>query len=432
MTQSITNHGSAGSREEWSLVCDRCGGAFDMEPLVFGCPACASGGVQSVLDLRFRPHHTPAPLSARKGAGGLCRYLDLLPSRDADDWVSLGEGGTNLQRSRLNGPRLGLKALYFKNETTNPTWSFKDRYVAVTVNVARRFGFRRVVVSSTGNLGVSVAAYAAAAGMDCLFIALPQTARPIVDQARLHGARVVITSAESRQEVFEHCARHEDWFPVGLFLNRPVQNPFGIEGYKTFAYEMIDDLGRAPAAVLFPCARGNGLYGAWKGFREALEWGWVSTAPAMVGCQPEGANSLEVSLRQGAERAVELPRIESVAVSAAETIADDHALAAIRESGGDALSVTDQEILAATRELGREGLCVEASSALPVACLPRLVESGRYDPADPLVCVLTAAGIKWPEHLDLGGPPIDEVENDAGVLDAYLAGFGRDGNARSA
>ena len=412
------------------MVCARCGCTFDLEPLVFGCPVCAPDGVQSVLDLRFRPHRTPTPFSARKGAAGVCRYLDLLPGGDAEEWVSLGEGGTNLQRSRVIGPRLGIEALYFKNETTNPTWSFKDRYVAVTVNIARRFGFRRVVVSSTGNLGVSVAAYAAAAGMDCLFIALPQTARPILDQARLHGAQVMITSPDSRQEVFEHCARHTDWFPVGLFLNRPIQNPFGIEGYKTFAYEMIEDLGRAPAAVLFPCARGNGLYGTWKGFREALEWGWASTAPAMVGCQPEGANFLEVSLRQGAEHAVELPRIESVAVSAAETIADDHALAAIRESGGDALSVTDGEILTAARELGREGLCVEASSALPVACLPRLVESHQFDPAAPLICVLTAAGIKWPDHLDLGGLPIDEVEYNVGVLDAYLAAFGRDRNAR--
>jgi threonine synthase len=150
----------------------------------------------------------------------------------------------------------------------------------------------------------------------------------------------------------------------------------------------------------------------------------------LVGCQPKGANSLEVSLRQGAERAVELPRIESVAASTAETIADDQALAAIRESSGDALSVTDEEILAATRELGREGLCVEASSALPVACLSRIVESHRFDPGDPLVCVLTSAGIKWPEHLDLGGPPIDEVKNDAGFLDAYLAGFEHDGDAR--
>jgi len=354
----------------------------------------------------------------------VCRYLDLLPGGDADDWVSLGEGGTNLQRSRVIGPRLGLGSLYFKNETTNPTWSFKDRYVAVTVNVARRFGFRRAVVSSTGNLGVSVAAYAAAAGMDCLFIALPGTARPILDQARLHGAHVVITGPQSRQEVFEHCARHEDWFPVGLFLDRPVQNPFGIEGYKTFAYEMIEALGRAPAAVLFPCARGNGLYGAWKGFREAREWGWASTLPAMVAGQPVGANSLEVSLGQGAERAVELPRIESVAFSAAETIADDHALAAIRESGGDALSVGDEEILDAARDLGREGLCVEASSALPVACLPRLLERRGFGADDPVVCVLTAAGMKWPEHLDLGGPPIVEVENDAHVLDAYLAGLG--------
>ena len=227
--------------------------------------------------------------------------------------MSLGEGDTPLVLSRVIGPRLGLSRLYFKNETVNPTWSFKDRYVAVTVNVARMLGYRRAVVSSTGNLGVSAAAYCAAAGLTCLFLAPRHTGGPLLSQARLHGAEVVRTTSEGRQVVFEHLARHRGWFPIGLFLPRPVHNPFGIEGYRTIAYEILEELGTAPAAMLFPCARGNGLYGAWKGFRDAQRWGWAADVPAMVACQPLGANSLEVSLRRGEAEVIELPPAESIA-----------------------------------------------------------------------------------------------------------------------
>jgi threonine synthase len=336
----------------------------------------------------------------------------------------LGEGGTPLLLSRSIGPRLGLRRLYFKNETVNPTWSFKDRYVAVTINAARSFGFRRAVVSSTGNLGVSTAAYCAAAGLRCLFLAPPQTSRLILDQARLHGAHVMVTSWEGRQPIFEYLSRDRGWFPVGLFLPRPVHNPFGIEGYKAFAYETLADLRVPPAAMLYPCARGNGLYGTWKGFSEAREFGWTGSAPAMVACQPVGANSLEVSLREGADEAVELSPVESVAVSTKETVADTQALRAIRASQGTALSANDSEILRAVEALGSEGLCVEASSALPVACLPRLLEDSWVSHDDPIICVLTAAGIKWPEQMSTTARAPMQVDPTPEAVDRYLVACG--------
>ena len=202
---------------------------------------------------------------------------------------------------------------------------------------------------------------------------------------------------------------------------------FGIEGYKTFAYEMLEALGDLPAAVLFPCARGNGLYGAWKGFREAVDFGWTVRLPAMVACQPAGANSLEASLHQGAKEAVELSPVESVAVSTKETVSDTRALEAIHASGGTALSATDAEILQAVQDLGREGLCVEASSALPVACLPRLVAEAARATVGPIVCVLTAAGIKWPDTMAAGAPANPLVDPAPVAVDRYLASLGLDG-----
>ena len=284
------------------LTCDRCGLMLDVGPYLYGCPRCAKRGMVNVLEV-VRDSGTSVPLPTRRR--GLSRHTDLLPGVNDRDRISLGEGDTPLVLSRVIGPKLGLSRLYFKNETVNPTLSFKDRYVAVTVNVARMFGYRRAVVSSTGNLGVSAAAYCSAAGLSCLFLAPPDTAGPMLSQARLHGAEVLRTSSDGRQAVFEHLARHRGWFPIGLFLPRPVHNPFGIEGYRTIAYEILDELDTAPAAMLFPCARGNGLYGTWKGFRDAQLWGWTTDVPAMVACQPLGANSLEVSLQRGAADVIE-------------------------------------------------------------------------------------------------------------------------------
>ena len=415
---------SANPASEWWLECDHCGERFPLGAHLNGCPNDCSGSSESVLETHFRPQKPPVPLDQRGAARGLPRYLDLLPGTSGREWLGLGEGGTPLLRSRVVGPKLGLKQLYFKNETVNPTWSFKDRYVAVTVNMALSFGFRKFVVSSTGNLGTSVAAYSAAAGAECVFLAPPDTDQPILNQACLHGARVVLTGDDVRRALLERIASHESWWPVGLFLPRTVQNPYGIEGYKTFAYELIEDLGTPPAAVLFPCARGNGLYGAWKGFRELRDWGWSTRTPAMVACQPEGANSLEVSLRDDLDHVVELPRFKSIAVSTSESVASVHALRAIRDSGGVALSADEQMIVEAVRWLGLEGLYVETSSALPVACLPRLLESGTIDPDKPIVCILTAAGIKWLSMQVSGAEPVIELVDNARAVDRFCHEIG--------
>lgn len=405
------------------LRCNRCGARFEMAPLVYGCPGCAKEGIISVLEVEWERRGTPPPLAARKDKG-LARFFDLMPGGPPANRITLGEGDTGLVRSRWIGPRLGFGALYFKNETVNPTWSFKDRYVAVSMNLARDFGFKHVVVSSTGNLGVSAAAYCAAAGMRCLFLTAKGAAHAILAQAQLHGALVVATTWDGRQRLFEHLARNRNWFPLGLFLPRPIHNPFGIEGYKTFAYETIEALGEAPVAMLFPCARGNGLYGAWKGYLEAQEWGWSRSLPAMVACQPVGANSLEVSLEADASTPIELPPIQSVAFSTMETVADVYALNAIRTSGGSAFSATDEEILGAQRALAEEGLFVEASSALPIACLTKLKQSGLVDCRRPVVCVVTAAGIKWTDRLAVGSNALIELPPEPAAIDDVLAARG--------
>jgi threonine synthase len=221
-----------------------------------------------------------------------------------------------------------------------------------------------------------------------------------------------------RFQALERLIEHRDWFPVGLFMNRPIQNPFGIEGYKTFAYEPIAELWETPAAMLFPSARGNGLYGAWKGFREAVQLGWSKALPRMVACQPEGSNSLQVSLECNSPMALEVPPVESIAKSTAETLSSDSALTAIRLSKGTALTASETEIKDAVVQLGREGISVEAGAALTVACLPRLSAALDLDPQAAVVCVLTATGLRWPEQLRWGGRHAVEINtlNELGRL----------------
>ncbi|MGE3918569.1 MAG: pyridoxal-phosphate dependent enzyme [Hyphomicrobiaceae bacterium] len=341
-------------------------------------------------------------MSTDRRERGLERYLSLLPVPPDVDWISLGEGETALVRSRHIGPSLGLSNLFFKLEQQNPTLSFKDRYVALTVNLARHFGFRRVVVSSTGNLGISVAAYAAMCGLACRFVAPGDMPENVRSEAILHGAEVEVIDKERRFARFEEIANDPAWFPVGLFMNRRIQNPFGIEAYRTFAYELIEQLGGPPDAVLLPCARGNGLYGAWKGFKDAVDWHWIDRLPRMIGCQPSVANSLEVSLLAGSPTALELPPAHSIAKSICETVAGDKALAAIRKSGGTAVSASEDEILMGVRALGREGINAETGAAATVASLAKLVADGHLAPGDRIVCVLTGAGIRWPELRTVG------------------------------
>jgi threonine synthase len=249
--------------------------------------------------------------------------------------------------------------------------------------------------------------------MDCMIIVPRGIPGNILGEANLYGAQIAVVERELRFQALEIAAENLEWFPVGLFLPRRVQNAFGVEGYRSFAYEIVDELGEAPEAILFPCARGNGLYGAYKGFLDCREAGWITRLPRMIATQPNGANSLEISVSRHTSEAVELPPFDSIARSTSETVGSDDALRAIRDTGGTALSADDKEIRAAVLALGEEGFNVEAGAALPIACLPKLRDAGALGRDGAVVCVLTATGLRWPEQAGWVRPRIFEVEDTA-------------------
>ena len=324
---------------------------------------------------------------------------------------------------RRLGPGSDLKSLYFKNEGANPTWSFKDRYVAVTLNLAREFGFRRVVVSSTGNLGLSTAAYAAAGGMQCVLLTPPGTSPTILAQAQMHGARVVADDmGRSPGSSYSSIWRgRRTGFRLGCSCRGQSTIHLASKGTR-LSLTRRSTRSAKPRRLCCSPARGEmGCTGHGRGFARPSRWGWINERPAMVACQPVGANSLQMSISSGATAPVELPPITSVAFSEMEAVADRQALAAIRASQGSALSATDAEILSAQRELATEGIFVEASSALPVACLERLKAEKRVDIRRPVVCVLTAAGVQWSDRLTLDREALIEIPPDPAVLHRHLS-----------
>jgi len=407
------------------LVCTACTAQHDFGALVYGCPACAAAGKRGQLEVTYRD--LPERVARdQRASSGLWGYHAFLPVDTPTDRLALGEGDTPLPRG---GPAtagwLELPELYFKNESANPTWSFKDRYDAVSVSVALSLGFRRVVVSSTGNHGAAVAAYAARGGMHCLVLSPPEVSEALVHQIGVYGAQVAITDWEGRAGLIEHLSKARGWFPVGLFMPFAVSNPFGIEGYKTIAFEIVAQLGRAPDAVLFPCARGNGLYGAWKGFEILRRTGQIERSPRLYACQPAGANPLERAFVGGLDYVGEVERPYSVATSVRESTADVHALRAVRASGGEGMSAGDDAILSALGRMGADGLCVEPASALPLACLAELRARGQIRPQETVVCVVTGAGVKWPAPLaQFSNRRARRIAPTAAAVDALLDELG--------
>jgi threonine synthase len=357
----------------------------------------------------------------RHRGDSLWQYAPLLPLAKAACAVSLGEGQTPLLRSEVFHRVHGCPNVFVKDETRNPTWCHKDRYHSVSVSMARSLGFARIAAASTGNHGVSAAAYASRAGLECIVFLAAETSPSMWYLAGLYGARVVVTSFDGREVLLAALAERPGWFVAGALGPDGRGDPFGIEGYKTIAFEIIRQVGGTPDSVFVPVGGGDLLYGVWKGFREAREVGMTTDVPRIVACQPLGANVAERAMRDGLAAPPTVDDAYSVATSTREKTTRADALRAIQESGGQAVSATEREILNAVRAAGREGLCLEPASALAMACLPRARDERLVAARDRVVCILTSAGIKWPELLpEVSRPPVRVLPSRA-ELNGLLA-----------
>jgi threonine synthase len=380
---------------EW-LECALCNARYPVAPMFFGCPACAAQGVRSAVEMRYPPRELSLPA---KCAHDIWAWNRLLPTIANEARITLGEGATSLLLLRDMGFGSG-PAVFLKNETTNPTWSWKDRGNAVSVSMAKHFGFKHVISISTGNHGNAMAAMAGSAGLQSIVFCKADTPALQLALMQGYGARVVL-GGDAEAMVFDLLKRGEH-FPCTILSPRAgYSNPFGVEGFKTIAFEILQQLGRVPDRVFVPVGSGDGIYGIWKGFRELRRCGITSTVPRMFGCQTSGANSLVRAFRKGDRTITPLESAQTVASSLAELAVGQAALNAVYDSGGAAIEVSDDEALADKRRLSRRGIALEPSSAVPLACLRKVRESeGEASTAGEIwVSIGSGAAPKWPGNV---------------------------------
>ena len=317
-------------------------------------------------------------------------YRDFLPVTDKTPIVTLFEGNTPL----VPAPRLAEATdarmeIYLKCEGFNPTGSFKDRGMTVAVSKALETGSRAVICASTGNTSASAAAFASRAGIRA-FVMVPKGAVALgkLSQAAIHGARVLTIDGNFDQAltiVRQIAERH----PVTLVNS---VNPFRLEGQKTGAFEVCDQLGRAPDYHLIPVGNAGNITAYWRGYREYHRSGRVTELPRMVGFQAAGAAPIYEN------RVIEEPRTVATAIKIGNPASWGPALEAMKDSRGWIDIVTDEEILRAYRLLAREeGIFMEPASAATVAGLIKSVKAGRFEAGSTIVLTLTGHGLKDPD-----------------------------------
>ena len=345
------------------------------------------------------------------------RYAAFLPLTEATPNLSLGEGFTPLVHARSLGRLIGVPLLYLKVEGLNPTGSFKDRGMVVAVAKALEDGARAIVCASTGNTAASAAAYGAAVGLEVVVV-IPegQIASGKLLQAQMAGARVVgvdgnFDAAFAAVRYLVEDAREAER-PVALVNS---VNPHRLEGQKTAAFEVCEDLGGAPDYLAIPVGNAGNISAYWQGFTDYRDAGFVEARPVMLGFQAAGAAPLVSGVP------VSDPHTVATAIRIGNPASADKARRARDESGGAIEAVTDADILAAYRDLARvEGIFCEPASAASLAGVRKLAAEGRIDPGATIVCVLTGHGLKDPDAAAHNVAPTLTAAADAGAIREVL------------
>ncbi len=342
------------------------------------------------------------PQMLKSRARDLWRYREVLPVASESLILSLGEGFTPLLRAHRLGDKLGLPNLYLKDESQNPTGSFKARGMAVAVSRAHELGIRKLAVPSAGNAGGAMAAYAAKAGMEAA-VFMPE-GTPLANrlECALHGAKVTLVPGSIKDcgRVMRESLPGDDWFDMST-----LREPYRVEGKKTMAYEVYEQLGgRLPDAMVYPTDGGTGLIGMWKAFDEMQEMGWIAERrPRMFAVQAHGCAPMVRAYAEGAERAEEWkdPQTLASGLRVPAAIGDFLILGAVRKSRGAALAVSDADMLGAVREIAEmEGLITSPEGGATLAGLKKLLADGFLGGHESIVLFLTGTGYKYLEALE--------------------------------
>ncbi|HEX5492062.1 MAG TPA: threonine synthase [Candidatus Udaeobacter sp.] len=383
------------------LECTACGLEHDSSRLQNLCRSCGKP-LFAIVDLAAASRTmTRESLPGRERS--LWRYREVLPLPSDVEPVSLGEGGTPLLRAS-RACRTDDVDLWIKDESLNPTQSFKARGMSVAVSMAKHLGAKKLAVPSAGNAAGALAAYAARAGIEAHIFMPRDTPRANVVECRETGAHVTLIDGLITDCGAEIARRKESeaWFDMST-----LKEPYRVEGKKTLGYELAEQLNwELPGVVLYPAGGGTGLIGMWKAFDEMETLGWIGKKrPRMFAVQAAGCAPIVRAFEAGEKSAVEFPNAHTIAsgLRVPKAIGDFLMLKIIRDSNGGAIAVEDEEMIRVTREVGaKEGLFVCPEGAACFVALKLLRSARKIASGERVVIFNTGSGIKYLETYDRG------------------------------
>ncbi len=379
------------------LECSRCKERYEANRLHNLCLTCGKP-----LLVRYDLKAVARDLKREALPGrtsSLWRYREVLPVVHAENMLSLGEGWTPLIHAKRLGERTGLSELYIKDESLNPTGSFKARGLCLAVSMARELEVQKLAIPSAGNAAGALAAYAALAGLEAHIFMPTDTPAANRIECEVSGARVTLIDGlitDCGAEVARRKAV-EGWFDVST-----LKEPYRIEGKKTMGYEIAEQLHwQLPDAILYPTGGGTGLVGMWKAFDEMEEMGWIDAKrPRMYSVQASGCAPIVRAFERGWDEAPEFENAQTIAsgLRVPRAIGDFIMLDILRRSGGSALAVDDSEMLEAAKEIGAlEGIFCAPEGAACLPALRRLQAAGAIAADETVVLFNTGTGVKYLE-----------------------------------
>ena len=378
------------------LECPQCHQAFSAEKEQTFCHECRTPILARYDLAKLRRDLDRDELQLRPP--GMWRWRELLPIHDLNYIASLGEGDTPLLPLPRLGKMLGIPKLWAKDESVNPTASFKARGLSAAVSKAKEIGLNKLAIPTAGNAGGALAAYASRARMKSSAVMPGDTPKVIINECQLYGAKVVLIDgliSDCVQVVAEMTSSGE-WFSVSTF-----REPYRLEGKKIMGFELAETFKwRLPDVIIYPTGGGTGLVGMWKAFLELKSLGWLESShlPKMVSVQSEGCAPVVKAFQSGSENCEFWENAETIAggIRVPLSLADRLILEIIRESGGSAVAVKDGAMIAAQNQLAKqEGIFASPEGAATLAAVNQLLVDGTIQPTESVVLFITASGVKY-------------------------------------
>lgn len=387
------------------LSCTKCGKHFSKDILINVCTETGCGGsLFAEYELQLVPQENNA-----KGKVQLSRYQrghrensiwrwhEIMPAPAERSIVSLGEGGTPLIEARATGVHFGLSDLWIKDESGNPTGSFKARGISAAVTMAKVLGAKAIALPTAGNAGGSAAAYAARAGIECHIFMPADTPRVFALECEAHGAHVTLVDGliDDCGKLVAQKSKENGWFDLST-----LKEPYRVEGKKTLGYEVAESFGyKLPEVLVYPTGGGTGLIGMWKAFDELQKLGWISARrPKIVSVQAEGCAPIVKAFEEGALVSQRFDNASTYAsgLRVPKAYADYLILDIIRKSHGTAISVSDSEMKTGVDLLAKkEGIFAAPEGGAALFAVAKLLDAGKITKSDKVVVFNTGTAYKY-------------------------------------